>query len=234
MLVLSLFPGIGLLDMAFEQEGFCVVRGPDLLWGGDIRNFHPPAGRFDGVIGGPPCKWWSSAANIAKARGQRVQPDMIPEFVRCIEEARPRWFLMENVPRAPVPRVSGYTITPHLTDAAAHGADQRRIRRFTFGSLVAHKFHLVPLALAALPRHNTVTTSRQKWDALRKRPRSTASATTWPAALAAQGLPADFLSDAPFTRSGKWEVVGNGVPLLMGRAVAKAVRRALERVEAAA
>ena len=24
-LVLSLFPGIGLLDMAFEQEGFCVV-----------------------------------------------------------------------------------------------------------------------------------------------------------------------------------------------------------------
>lgn len=39
-LVLSLFPGIGLLDMAFEAEGFCVVRGPDLLWGGDIRRFH--------------------------------------------------------------------------------------------------------------------------------------------------------------------------------------------------
>lgn len=38
-LVLSLFPGIGLLDMAFEEEGFCVVRGPDLLWGGDIKNF---------------------------------------------------------------------------------------------------------------------------------------------------------------------------------------------------
>src|SRR6185436_8832391 len=51
-LVLSLFPGIGLLDMAFEEEGFCIVRGPDLLWGGDIRKFHPPAGRFDGVIGG--------------------------------------------------------------------------------------------------------------------------------------------------------------------------------------
>jgi len=28
-LVLSLFPGIGLLDMAFEQEGFCIVRGPE-------------------------------------------------------------------------------------------------------------------------------------------------------------------------------------------------------------
>lgn len=32
-LVLSLFPGIGLLDMAFEEEGFCVVRGPDLTCG---------------------------------------------------------------------------------------------------------------------------------------------------------------------------------------------------------
>lgn len=28
-LVLSLFPGIGLLDMAFEEEGFCVVRDPE-------------------------------------------------------------------------------------------------------------------------------------------------------------------------------------------------------------
>jgi hypothetical protein len=41
-LVLSLFPGIGLLDTAFEENGFCVVRGPDLLWGGDVRLFTPP------------------------------------------------------------------------------------------------------------------------------------------------------------------------------------------------
>ena len=54
-LVLSLFPGIGMLDHAFELEGFCTVRGPDVLWGGDIRRFHPPAGVFDGVIGGDPC-----------------------------------------------------------------------------------------------------------------------------------------------------------------------------------
>lgn len=30
--ILSLFPGIGLLDMAFEQAGFTVVRGPALHW----------------------------------------------------------------------------------------------------------------------------------------------------------------------------------------------------------
>lgn len=45
-MILSLFPGIGLLDLAFELEGYTVVRGPDPIWGGDIRKFHPPAGKF--------------------------------------------------------------------------------------------------------------------------------------------------------------------------------------------
>lgn len=74
-LVLSLFPGIGLLDRAFEEEGFCVVRGPDLLWGGDVRRFHPPAGLFAGIIGGPPCQAFSQlrfhrARERLRARGE--------------------------------------------------------------------------------------------------------------------------------------------------------------------
>jgi hypothetical protein len=48
-LVLSVFPGADLLGRGFEQEGFCVVRGPDLVWGGDVRTFHPPPGAFGGV-----------------------------------------------------------------------------------------------------------------------------------------------------------------------------------------
>jgi DNA (cytosine-5)-methyltransferase 1 len=68
-LVLSLFPGIGLLDMAFEEAGFCVVRGPDVLFGGDIRRFHPLPGRFDGVIGGPPCQWFSRLAHMVRQSG---------------------------------------------------------------------------------------------------------------------------------------------------------------------
>ena len=55
-LILSLFPGIDLLGQGFEAEGYCVVRGPDRLWGGDIQDFHCFSGRFDGVIGGPPCQ----------------------------------------------------------------------------------------------------------------------------------------------------------------------------------
>ena len=137
MLVLSLFPGIGLLDMAFEEEGFCVVRGPDLLWGGDIRRFHPPAGRFDGVIGGPPCKRFSRLANIVRARygEEALAPDMFPEFERVIAKAAPAWFLCENVPDAPLPAVPDYEVRSMLVDNRHDcGGEQSRARRFSFGT----------------------------------------------------------------------------------------------------
>lgn len=47
-LVLSLFPGIGLLDRAFEDEGACIVRGPDLLWGGVARAVRQALEALDG------------------------------------------------------------------------------------------------------------------------------------------------------------------------------------------
>ena len=59
VLVLSLFPGADLLGRAFEEAGFVVVRGPELMFGQDIRSWHSLPGKFDGVIGGPPCKMFS-------------------------------------------------------------------------------------------------------------------------------------------------------------------------------
>jgi DNA (cytosine-5)-methyltransferase 1 len=46
-------------------------------------------------------------------------------------------------------------------------------------------------------------------------------------ALRDQGLPEDMLDEAPFTLDGKFQAIGNGVPLPLGRAMARAVRRAL-------
>jgi hypothetical protein len=51
--------------------------------------------------------------------------------------------------------------------------------------------------------------------------------------LAGQGLPSDFLADCPLTAEGKRRVLGNGVPLPMGRAIAKAVKAAISRESAA-
>ena len=53
-LVLSLFPGVGLLDRAFTEAGFCVVQAQDKITGGDIRDFAGVPGRLDGIIADPP------------------------------------------------------------------------------------------------------------------------------------------------------------------------------------
>jgi DNA (cytosine-5)-methyltransferase 1 len=92
-LVLSLFPGIDLLGRAFEEvwvDGICVVRGPDVIFGGDIRGWHVPAGKFDGVIGGPPCQAFSELVKLVKHNGHSPKfGNLIPEFCRCIEEGHP-------------------------------------------------------------------------------------------------------------------------------------------------
>lgn len=245
MLTLSLFPGIGLLDRAFEEEGFCVVRGPDLLWGGDIEHFHPPARRFDGVIGGPPCQLFSplqrlAEHNRAKARAAGdttsypVPKDLIPEFCRVVAEAAPQWFLMENVPAAPEPAVTGYTVQSIILNNRWCGGEQNRKRRFSFGwgAGTTPPFSVPGEVFEPIDYQNAVTASGNVWDPTRcggKGGVSGAKTTAYlKTALAAQGLPPDFLRHAPFTVRGKVQAVGNGVPLPMGRAVARAVRAAYD------
>ncbi len=243
-LVLSLFPGIGLLDMAFEEEGFCVVRGPDLLWGGDVRRFHAPAGRFDGVIGGPPCKAFSPLANICRARyGEgSVAENLIPEFERVVNEAQPAWFVMENVTQAPLPVVAGYIVAFDVVNTRWLGAEQNRLRKFSFGARRALDFHVETEALEPMRWEAAVCASvggRRATAVIDAQGRSVGNQGLTVAArlktrslaeeCALQGLPDDFLADSPLTAKGKSEAVGNGVPLPMGRAVARAVKGALRR-----
>lgn len=229
-LVLSLFPGIGLLDMAFEEEGFTVVRGPDLLWGGDIHRFHPPAGRFDGVIGGPPCQAFSSANAKARKGLARLAPNLIPEFERCVAEARPRWALMENVRQAPPPDVAKMDMAwaeEHLLNNRWCGGVQNRVRRFTFCSRDFTGIKVRQEALEPAEKAGCVTAHATRWDAAKKRSSSHRSWRGLRRALDLQGLPPSFLDRAPFSVEGAWLVVGNGVPLPLGRAVARAVREAI-------
>lgn len=256
-LVLSCFPGIGLLDMAFEEAGFCIVRGPDALWGGDIKRFHPPAGRFDGVIGGPPCQAFSRLRHLVEHNGYAVAENLIPEFARCVEEARPAWFLMENVPGAPRPEIGqAYNITDQLIRDVWVGGETSRLRRFTFGRRwpQSARLEIETLALCRPDPEPTVCASggapvpvaiggsgkvKRSFTERHKATRKGASAMGYKTgpylreALRLTGLPEDFLDGAPFTVAGKIKVVGNGVPLAMGRAVAAAVKRAVAIAEAA-
>jgi DNA (cytosine-5)-methyltransferase 1 len=231
--------------MAFEEEGFCVVRGPDLLWGGDIHRFHPPAGKFDGVIGGPPCQAFSRLRHMVEANGYTVAANLIPEFERCVREAQPAWFLMENVPDAPFPKVPRYQVYCELVRDVWVGGATSRLRRFSFGSPIGTRLQVEQLALHSTQPEPAIlagggyrpvpiklrggegyTGIPKKSTAARNMGWKTKSAAA--AAAAAQGLPADF--DLPaFTAAAKCKAIGNGVPLPMGRAIAKAVKAALAR-----
>jgi DNA (cytosine-5)-methyltransferase 1 len=304
MLVLSLFPGVGLLDKAFEDEGYCIVRGPDVIFGGDIRQFHPPAGKFDGVIGGPPCQSFSSLVHLVRANGNEPKfGNLIPEFERCVAAAQPDWFIMENVRAAPEPTVAGYQTHSFLLDNSwlpgddsdGFGQEQMRLRRFTFGrrgrpaedlrrwidtavfmlpdpertatqwtpasigcgncglcgrcckcptahvktrrQAVVSDPSAVPVKIGGSGKVKRTVTgggtltpgAELKREGERtKDPRRNSRRDRFADALRLQGLPADFLEHAPFTAEGKLNAVANGVPLPMGRAIAKAVKEAIE------
>jgi len=202
-LVLSLFPGIGLLDRAFEMKGFCIVRGPDLLWGGDVRQFYPPRGVFWGIIGGPPCQDFSSL--------RRCDPtgnglEMLQEFARCVTEADPEWWLMENVSRVPNVTAPGYaTQRLDVDNGWFEGSQSRRLRHIQFGSKSGRL-----LAVTRRP----VTVTDQAALANDDRP--------FRELCRLQGLPDDF-DLPPFLAVEKKKAVGNGVPLPMGLALAQAV-----------
>lgn len=302
-LVLSLFPSIGMLDCGFEEEGFCIVRGPDPLWGGDVRRFHPPPRVFDGIIGGDPCQSHSSLANLVRAKGLEPRfPDLTLEFQRGVEEAKPDWFLRENTPKAPDIKPEGYDVRTfmldhsHLDSGDGTGHEQMRRRRFWFGvrdgkapelrrwidfalfelpdadlmpSVVAGHDHapgqrdrLKAQAVAADSRavpvryggsgkvkvtavggHDGTADAIGQYRKLKQSPVTgrhdgavgsvekdySPPRRTLAEMLELQGFPPDWLDHQPWTMQAKRQMVGNGVPLPMSRALARAVVKALEK-----
>lgn len=92
--MLHLYPGGGLLDKPFEEAGFCVVRGPDLLHGRRMSDWKLPApGAFSGIIGGPPCQPFS----IATGSNESTHTDQIGEFWRICNYLQPDFAIMEEV-----------------------------------------------------------------------------------------------------------------------------------------
>jgi DNA (cytosine-5)-methyltransferase 1 len=206
-LVLSLFPGAGLLDRGFELAGFCVLRGPDILLGQRIESFRVPTGHISGVIGGPPCQDYS--------RARREPPTgyggkMLDQFRRVVTEARPAWWLIENVPGVPDVSIEGYTAQRFNLFAWECGSRQRRNRAFQFGSLDG---------VALVLERRSVSQFRNLAPAVMAKDRRRNFADL----CELQGLPRDF--DLPgLSRSAKYRAVGNGVPVMMAQLVAEAIR----------
>jgi DNA (cytosine-5)-methyltransferase 1 len=207
--VLSLFPGVGLLDLAFELEGFWVLRGPDLIFGSSIRGYHARPGVLGGIIGGPPCQDFSLLRRCAPS-GEGVE--MLGHFARVVTEDQPEWFLMENVPCVPSITVEGYHVQRFNLAAKECGAGQSRLRCFQFGN----RLNKNPLVIRRSQPLSGLSPAPVATEGRRKNRRS------WADFCELQGLPRDF--DLPaFTKGEKYKAVGNGVPIQMGRVLAGAI-----------
>ncbi len=209
-LVLSLFPGVDLLGRGFEEEGYCVVRGPDRILAGDIRQFHSVPGRFDGVIGGPPCQDFSRARrDLPTGYGL----EMLEQYRRVVMESRPTWWLMENVSGVPNMVIDGYSHQRIDINASECGLKQNRLRHFQFGH-VAGKVITVDRLPSTTDVQPCCTASEFNQPGRR----------TWAEFCALQGV--EPLDLDQFTQSARYRAVGNGVPVPMARVMARAISNA--------
>lgn len=110
----------------------------------DIRLLSGIRGDYDGitgVIGGPPCQG-SSIINTRRCSDD-PRNELMAEFMRLVEEIKPRFFVMENVPGVPAERkaavikageISGYNVSSVYLNAAEYGAAQTRKRWIVVGT----------------------------------------------------------------------------------------------------
>jgi DNA (cytosine-5)-methyltransferase 1 len=206
-LVLSLFSGIGLLDRAFKEAGFCVVSAGDLILGQDIRDFTGVKNKFDGIIAGSPCQDFSLANRDRPVLENSYGLDMTKEFIRIVTECEPMWALLENVPQIPNVTIPGYN-HQRIDINQAWFEDIYRLRHIQF-------FHKSSVTLQI--ERKVIDRSRKLEScALASDHRS------FKDLVRLQGLEDDF--DLPsFNVAGKKRAVGNGVPLSIGRVLAKEV-----------
>ena len=192
-LILSVFPGIDVFGMGFERQGYCVVKGPDIITGGDVRDFKAVPNAFEGVIGGPPCQGFSGLNRNPSDYSLR----MLGEFGRVVREAKPDWFLMENVARVPSIQVEGYQVQRFNLDYAWF-SEFSRLRCFQFGS--RRGVVLNPMKGTKGRVTQTAITTKESM--------------SFKAMCDVTGLPEDFTLPS-FHETGKKRALGNAVPLPM-------------------
>ena len=194
---LSLFSGAGGLDIGLHQAGFTTkqyveadekcrdtlntnIDSPLLFT--DVKIYKGQKGIFDLVSGGPPCQSFSTAGKREALEDPRG--NLIFDFIRIVDETRPRFFVMENVrglesaslPDKPTgsvlqeevyPRFTelGYELATGLVSSLDYGIAQDRKRFLIIGSR-DHEFGSwpakLPISKLLPPTHGPSTVNPYK------------------------------------------------------------------------
>jgi DNA (cytosine-5)-methyltransferase 1 len=161
MNLVSLFSGVGGLDLGFHKAGFRTIWANEhdrTIWSSFRKNFPDTfldersitsvplhdVPECDGIIGGPPCQSWSEAGALRgmdDARGK-----LFHNFIAILRAKRPKFFLAENVSGMLASRhsqavaditsafhESGYQVTMQLYNAVDFCVPQDRKRVFFVG-----------------------------------------------------------------------------------------------------
>lgn len=162
MNVIDLFSGPGGLSIGLRRSGLNVLANVELNrdametyaahdpsathFNEDVRgiSFEKYRGKVDIVVGGPPCQPFSVGG---LRKGNADERDMIPEFIRCLQEVQPEAFLMENVPGLSLKKARpyfdsvlaqlsdcGYRLNWAVLNSADYGVPQKRKRLIIMGS----------------------------------------------------------------------------------------------------
>lgn len=211
--ILSLFPGAGIMDHGFTLAGFCVLRGPEIMLGQNIQDFHIHAGVVTGIIAGPPCQDFS-AARRSPPTGYGLE--MLRECARIILEAQPVWWLVENVPGVPNVIIPKYTVSRFNLTASEFGSNQRRNRAFQFGYSSGPPLSIFSPGRSHFGRTTPAVLTRDVNRPLAK-------------LRELQGLPADHRMPL-LSRVAQTRLIGNGCAVPVALAIAQAIRDRYTRV----
>lgn len=163
MRAVDLFCGCGGMSLGFQNAGYEILGAFD-NWDPAVRtyekNFTHPVHKADLsdegmvtivdelkpeiIIGGPPCQDFSSAGHRDETRGRAA---LSKTYTDIVSTAKPKYFVMENVPRIRLSETYqyvrnelknvGYGLTEKIMDASYCGVPQKRKRLFLIGCLGA-------------------------------------------------------------------------------------------------
>ncbi|MGI6341975.1 MAG: DNA cytosine methyltransferase [Bacteroidales bacterium] len=151
--IVSVFSGVGGIDIGFEKAGFQTVHASD-IWDKacesfsknfqntevvcddiiniDFKKIRKKYNGIDGLVGGPPCPPFSKSRfyRVEKNRGIEDEEGFktVSNYFRAVEELQPKFFFFENV--------HGFVYKPHKTALELVKSESERLGYKVFYKVV--------------------------------------------------------------------------------------------------